>query len=933
MAKKFKLIFFIFGLIVFATMANFVLAQNFGINEVNNTINLTQGSDPRVIITRVIQIALSFLGVIALILIIYAGILWMTSNGDEEKIKQAQQILKNAVIGLIIILSSWAIATFIISRLFGAVNGTGGANDFGTGDRSTFTDPGMGALGACTVVSVYPENNQTDVARNSSIIITFKEEIKLASVCIDSGGAACDCGSNTNNGICNKINPQAIRIYKTDLGDACVSGTIGGTCSSNITDVTVGVSSDKKTLVLTPSSYLGDPTENISYSVKMSNALRKVDNSSKTGESSMFKTCGVDYFVWKFEVSNKLDLTPPRVVYGGIFPRPDNTADVQNVSAQAKAAQGTITINSCPNIHSAAQITAVTPGDKTPQASVTPLNYQGSFTKLIVVVSSVSKDNAQLFDANNKTTLLGEADFDTSGSVKFPGYFILTTNNHDTGNVWTIEITPEKLADTLTIGDNVYTFSGAAGNNNIPIACAANLTQPQIMAQISKIYETLHGKDPLVEFSYTGTNVISLTAKVAGAAGNNIVVSTTNTGALGIKAMSGGTDRINLAVVNDKKDVPMNTALQLNFSKPINPLKVSGLASEVADYIKVVNYETAAASSSPCTQDSQCKSYECGVNSVGAKVCIGDYIGGKFIVSNIYKTVEFISNKKCGVNGCGEEIYCLPANSHIAVEMWAADLKECSANSDCLIAPYNVCTSTAQGLLYKTCQNNAGQNYPTASSTLNGIVDTALNSFDGNRSTSADGPIAYYNDNYKADAATNLNQKDNYRFSFYVNNLINLDPPQIEAILPVQGATGATGVTLADPIEIIWNKLMLNSSLTTGVMEVDNGKTVVEHQLLNLKSLTPSALGYWVTNDNNDTAPFDGEPDQTISWIKHTPLSEAMSYRAQAGSGIKDIYQNCFKPSVGPNCSAADINPATDTNPSCCFGNATSTLGADGNCK
>jgi len=120
---------------------------------------------------------------------------------------------------------------------------------------------------------------------------------------------------------------------------------------------------------------------------------------------------------------------------------------------------------------------------------------------------------------------------------------------------------------------------------------------------------------------------------------------------------------------------------------------------------------------------------------------------------------------------------------------------------------------------------------------------------------------------------------------------------------------------------------MLNSSLATGARDINNGSTTVSHKLINLKSSSPAATGYWIGNDNIDTEPLDGEPDKTISWIKHTPFSESMSYRAQAGSGIRDIYQNCYKPSAGANCQV------TATNPSCCFGVATSTLGADGNCQ
>ncbi len=902
MSKKVKLIILIFGFITLLMGANFVLAADFGVAPVSNVINLAV-ADPRVIIGRIIQIALSFLGAIALVLIMYAGFLWMTSSGDEEKITRAKQILKNAVIGLIIILSSWAITTFLLSRLLAAIGG--GAGDFGSGGGS-FTDPGFGAMGACTVETVYPENGQTDVARNSAIIITFKEEVKMSSACVNASGQACAC----DNGACNKLNPQAIRIYKTELGDACASGICPGV-NANVTDATVAVSSNSKTLVISPLTYLGNPTTNVWYSVKLTSDLKK-----NSDGSSMFQTCGTNYFNWKFEVGTRLDLTPPLVTYGGIFPRPDNEQDVRNISVPAKAATSEITVNTCPNVYKAPAVISVDAIGNTPQATATPLSYRGSLTKFKVVISSDSRDRAQLFDANDDKNLLGFADFDTQNNAKFTGYFILKAANRDLGSAWEVTMSPEQLADTLTIGDQVYTFTpNSTANNNIyvsPNGCSPSAQAHQIQLGVSG--------NQTVDIDHVG-NQITLTAKVAGASGNKIAVDTTNQTALQIQAFQGGSDRQDLTQVKDKKDTPMNTVLQMNFSEALNPLKVAGLASEVASYIRVVNYEASStASSTPCVNNSECKSYKCDGPS-GNKVCVGDYIGGKFLVSNGYKTVEFISDNECGVNGCGEKIYCLPANSHLAVEMKAADLKECTSDTDCIaFTPFQTCSSTPLG--YKTCQNNESKSFPTATSTQNGIIDTAVNSFDGDRDIFADGPLAFYNDNYQP--TENLNKKDNYRWSFYVNDKIMLTPPQIETVTPAQSATG---VTLADPLRIDWNTLMMNSSLSTGGRLVNNGSTTIEHKLINLKSSTPTALGYWINNNNIDTAPLDGEPDKTISWVEHSPLSESMSYRAQVGSGVRDIYQNCYKPSAGVGC------PVTATSPSCCFGVATSSLNAEGNCQ
>jgi hypothetical protein len=892
MAKKVKLfgLFLSFSAIFLA--ANFVLAQDFGTNEVATGLSgALSSTDPRIIIGRIIQWALGFLGVIAVALTMYAGFLWMSSGGDEEKISQAKNILKNAVIGLVIVLSSWGIATFILSRLIEAT-GTNGGNNFG-GSKTASLNAGIGAIGACTVSSTYPENGQTDVPRNTSVMITFKEELQLDSVCVNSSGAACTCDA----GSCNKINPVAIRLYKTDLGDACADSSCAEQ-NTNVTDVMISVASGNKTLVLVPLSALGSADGNTAYSVKLTNKVKKLDG------TSMFSSCGSDLAQWDFTVSTSLDLVPPLVAPAGIFPLPDNQKDLYKVVTAATAASGAITVKSCPNVYAAASVISVDPAT----AGVS-LSYHGGLASFKISVPADAAGKAQLFDSSNN--LLGIADFSATGEAVFPNFLTLTAANHPAGSLWTVYISPERLADTLTVNDAVYTFAAVNGNNTIAVPATCNIN-----TQAANIQAVLSGH-PDINVSLNGAT-INLSAKVAGTSGNNIAVTATNNEALSIRALSGGKDRQELSQSKDRVDRPMNSAIQINFNEAINPLTVSGSASEVANYIRVVN---ANASSSlagvACNLAADCRSYKCQNN-----VCVGDYLGGKFKVSNGYKTLEFISDVKCGVNGCGEEIYCLPANSHLSLELVAANLKTCTTNTDCLaMAPYSICGATA--FAYRTCQDAAGHNYPTANlSNLDGIVDAAVNSFDGDRSTYADGPLDFYNDNY--DLAANTNKKDKYKWSFYISDQIMLTPPQITAVTPIQGQSG---VNLSDPITVNFNTLMLNSTLDTGSIEVVSGSSTVEHKLINLRSSSLSAFGYWISSENKDELVLDGEPDLTVTKIAHSPFAESLTFSAQVGSGVKDIYQNCYKPSVGPGCQA------TAESPSCCFGSPTAALSADGNCQ
>jgi hypothetical protein len=87
-------------------------------------------SDIKVIIGNVIKGALQLVGTIFLILLIYAGYLWMIARGNEEKVSRALDTIKAAVIGLIIVGAAYAIASYVITA-FAATStpaaGAGGA--------------------------------------------------------------------------------------------------------------------------------------------------------------------------------------------------------------------------------------------------------------------------------------------------------------------------------------------------------------------------------------------------------------------------------------------------------------------------------------------------------------------------------------------------------------------------------------------------------------------------------------------------------------------------------------------------------------------------------------------------------------------------------------------------------------------------------------
>lgn len=82
------------------------------------------GGDVRIVVANIISVALALLGIIAVLLMLYAGFTWMTAGGNEDKVATAKKTIMYAVIGLAIIMTSYAIMRFVIGELQSATTRT-----------------------------------------------------------------------------------------------------------------------------------------------------------------------------------------------------------------------------------------------------------------------------------------------------------------------------------------------------------------------------------------------------------------------------------------------------------------------------------------------------------------------------------------------------------------------------------------------------------------------------------------------------------------------------------------------------------------------------------------------------------------------------------------------------------------------------------------
>ena len=126
---------FLFIFIAFLVIPFFVFAQGSdtsGIPSPENRLNTVAqqtypGSSAGSIeetVSKAINAILGLTGMIFFVYMIYGGYLWMTANGKEENVEKAKHIIRNSIIGLVIILGAYAISNYVVSAMLGGSSGT-----------------------------------------------------------------------------------------------------------------------------------------------------------------------------------------------------------------------------------------------------------------------------------------------------------------------------------------------------------------------------------------------------------------------------------------------------------------------------------------------------------------------------------------------------------------------------------------------------------------------------------------------------------------------------------------------------------------------------------------------------------------------------------------------------------------------------------------
>ena len=95
----------------------FVAAQpDLGFDYANNLdLQTANEADPKQMAVDVVKYLMTFLGIIAVVVILYGGFMWMTASGNEDRVDKAKKIIIAGAIGLVIVLAAYAIVNFVVN--------------------------------------------------------------------------------------------------------------------------------------------------------------------------------------------------------------------------------------------------------------------------------------------------------------------------------------------------------------------------------------------------------------------------------------------------------------------------------------------------------------------------------------------------------------------------------------------------------------------------------------------------------------------------------------------------------------------------------------------------------------------------------------------------------------------------------------------------
>lgn len=274
---------------------------------------------PIEVIIGIVNWALGLLALLAVILILYAGFLWMTSRGNEDQIRKAKDVLKSAVIGLAIILAAWGIVAYVLQLLLGI---TGGSGDDTTDPTSCTGCSVPGQSSPLYVYSTNPTMDQEGVLLCTDTTVRMSMDVDKTS--ITPANFFVEVSARHHAG---RNNGETCAQNNECLSGVCNPASVPGVCEGSILPGDIGFGPGDTTAYFNfiPTNDLEPDTW---YHAVVQGGANGVQSLDPTPSDSFDDSVGmVSSYDWYFHTGTETDAIPPRVLESGSSPYPGDNAE------------------------------------------------------------------------------------------------------------------------------------------------------------------------------------------------------------------------------------------------------------------------------------------------------------------------------------------------------------------------------------------------------------------------------------------------------------------------------------------------------------------------------------------------------------------------------------------------------------------------------
>ncbi len=85
--------------------------------KLENPLNISAEQPIADLVAKIIKAILGILGVVALGIFMFGGIIWMTAGGRSEKIDRGKDLFVWAAIGIVVVFASYSLTSYVLTAL------------------------------------------------------------------------------------------------------------------------------------------------------------------------------------------------------------------------------------------------------------------------------------------------------------------------------------------------------------------------------------------------------------------------------------------------------------------------------------------------------------------------------------------------------------------------------------------------------------------------------------------------------------------------------------------------------------------------------------------------------------------------------------------------------------------------------------------------